>query len=119
MIMHLIIRNFVIGEKPISAEIIGKKLKIPVRLARDILQDLSNVNVVSAIHVHEQKEETFQPSLDINKLSVSFVLSKLDRKGSDQKIVFKNDEYNRVVSMLNKFEKLAAKSDSNILIKDL
>ncbi len=119
MIMHLIIRNFIIGEKPISAEIVGKTLKIPVRLARDILQDLSNANLVSAIHVHEQKEESFQPALDINKLSVSFVLSKLDRKGSNHRMVIKNDEFNRVISMLNRFEKLAAKSNSNILIKDL
>ncbi|MCX6335188.1 MAG: YihY/virulence factor BrkB family protein [Bacteroidia bacterium] len=119
MIMHMIIRNFSVGEKPISAEAISKALKIPVRLARDILQDLSNVNLVSVIHENEQKERLYQPALDINKLSVSYVLSRLDRKGPDQKIVIKNEEYNRVVAMLDKFEKLASKSDSNILIRDL
>ena len=34
MIMHMIIRNFSIGEKPISAETIAMTLKIPVRLAQ-------------------------------------------------------------------------------------
>jgi membrane protein len=119
MIMHMIIRNFAVGERPISAEAIGKALKIPVRLARDILQDLSNANLVSVIHEHEQKEGLYQPALDINKLTVSFVLSRLDRKGTEHKIVIKNDEYDKVVSMLDKFEKLASKSDSNILIRDL
>ncbi len=119
MIMHMIIRNFSVGERPISAETISKTLKIPVRLVRDILQDLSNAQLISEIHEHEQKESLYQPALDIHKLSVSYVLSKIDRKGTDQKIVIRNNEYNRVVAMLEKFEKLAAKSDSNIFIKDL
>ncbi|MCU0460447.1 MAG: YihY/virulence factor BrkB family protein [Bacteroidales bacterium] len=119
MIMHMIIRNFNIGEKPISAEKISKSLKIPVRLARDILQDLSSSNLVSIIHEHESKEELYQPSLDINKLTVTYVLSRLERKGTDQKIVVRHEEYGRIVSILEKFEKLSVKSDSNILIKDL
>ena len=117
--MHMITRNFKVGEKPISAETISKTLKIPVRLVRDILEDLSSTNLVSIIHEHEQKERLYQPALDIHKLTVTYVLSKLDRKGTDQKIVIKTHEYDRVVSMLDKFEKLAARSDSNILIKDL
>ncbi|MCU0457251.1 MAG: YihY/virulence factor BrkB family protein, partial [Bacteroidales bacterium] len=56
MIMHMIIRNFVVGERPISAEKISRSLKIPVRLVRDILEDLSGVSLVSVIHEHEQKE---------------------------------------------------------------
>lgn len=119
MIMHMIIRNFTVGEKPISSEHISRSLKIPIRLVRDILEDLGEINLVSVIHEHEQKERSYQPALDVHKLSVSYVLSKLERKGTDQKIVIKNGEYNRVVSMLEKFEKLASKSDSNILIKDL
>jgi membrane protein len=119
MIMHMIIRNFSVGEKPISAETISKTLKIPVRLVRDILQDLSNSHLISEIHEHEQKEGLFQPALDISKLSVTFVLGRLEKRGTDHKVVIRNNEYERVVSVLEKFDKLAAKSDSNILIKDL
>ena len=119
MIMHMIIRNFNVGEKPISAETISKTLKTPIRLVRDILQDLSSAKLVSIIHEHENKEGLYQPALDINKLTVSYVLNRLDRKGSDQKIIVKHDEYARIVLMLEKFDKLAAKSDYNILIRDL
>jgi membrane protein len=115
----MIIRNFAIGEKPISAEVISKALKIPVRLSRDILEDLSSVELVSIIHENEQKERLYQPALDINKLSVSFVLSRLDKKGIEQRMVVKNREYERVISMLERFDRLIAKSNSNILIKDL
>jgi membrane protein len=119
MIMNMIIRNFAIGEKPISAEYIAITLKIPVRLARDILQDLSNVNLVSIIHENQNKERLYQPAIDINKLTVSYVFSRLDKDGVEQIMVIKNKEYDKIISMLEKFDRLVAKSDSNILIKDL
>jgi membrane protein len=119
MILQLIIRNFVIGEKPISAETIANTLKIPVRLARDILQDLSHVNLVSIIHENEKKERLYQPALDVNKLTVSYVFSRLDKNGTEQIMVTKNKDYDKVLSMLEKFDRLVAKSNSNVLIKDL
>ena len=119
MIMHLIIRNFTLVEKPISAEYIAANLKIPVRLARDILQDLSSANLVYIIHENEQKERLYQPAIDINRLTVSYVFTRLDKKGVEQIMVIRNKDYEKVISMLEKFDKLIAKSDSNILIKDL
>jgi membrane protein len=119
MIMHLIIRNFAVGEKPVNAESIGKILKIPVRLARDILQDLTKSGLVTEIHEHELKERLYQPALDINILTVSFVLSRLDKKGTQDRYVLKSKEYERVIRILEKYEKLMAKPDSDILIKDL
>jgi membrane protein len=119
MIMHMIIKNFSLGEKPISAEYIGANLKIPVRLARDILQDLSSANLVSVIHKNEEIERLYQPALDINRLTVSFVFSRLDKQGIEQIMVIRNKDYEKVISMLEKFDKLVAKSNANILIKDL
>ena len=119
MIMHMIIRNFMLGEKPISAEYIAVNLKIPVRLARDILQDLSSANLVSIIHENEEKERLYQPALDVNRLTVSYVFSRLDKKGVEQIMVIRNKDYEKIISMLEKFDKLIAKSDANILIKDL
>ena len=119
MILHMIIRNFSKGEKPISAEYIANNLKIPARLAIDILQDLSNVKLVSEIHENEHKERLYQPALDINRLSISFVFSRLDKNATAQILVNKTRDYDKINSILEKFDKLIAKSDYNILIKDL
>lgn len=119
MIMHMIIRNFETGDRPISAEYIAASLKIPVRLSRDILQDLSSANLVSVIHENEAKERLYQPAMDINRLTVSFVISRLDKNGVEQMTGMKNKEYDKVIAMLGKFDKLISKSDANILIKDL
>jgi membrane protein len=119
MILHLIVRNFAVGEKPISSEAIGATLKIPVRLVRDILQDLSSANLVSVIHENEQKQRLYQPAIDINKLTVSYVFNRLDKRGNEHIMASKTRDYEKVISILDKFDKLNAKSDSNILIKDL
>jgi membrane protein len=119
MILQMIIRNFSVGEKPVSAEQIGSTLKIPVRIARDLLQDLSNVNLVSIIHENEHIERLYQPALDINKLTISYVFSRLDKKGIEHTMVTKNKDYAKIIAILEKFDRLIAKSDSNILIKDL
>jgi membrane protein len=119
LIMQMIIKNFAVGDKPVSADKIGKSLKIPVRLSRDILQDLSDTNLVSIIHEREKKQRYYQPAMDINKLTVNYVLLRLDRKGTQKHIVLKNKDYSKVVTMLEKFDKLAMKSNHNVLIKDL
>jgi len=119
LIMNLIVCNFARGKKPFSAERIAGTLKIPVRIARDILQDLNSVDLVSIIHINEHKEWLYQPALDINKLTVSFILSRLDKKGIEQYTIIKNKDYNKITGMLDKFDKMIAKSGSNVLIKNL
>jgi membrane protein len=119
MIMHLIVRNFEAGELPLSSESISQRLKIPVRLVRDIIQDLNSVNLVSMVHLGDDTQRFYQPAMDINSISVSLVLSRLDKKGYNHTIDIKNKEFEKVSSMLNRFDKSIAKSDSNILIREL
>jgi membrane protein len=119
LILHIIVRNFELGAKPISAETIAHTLKIPVRLARDILQDLTNARLISILHENEHKERLYQPALDINRMTISFVLSQLDKKGISEMVVGRSKDYSKVIEILDKFDRQIAKSSSNILIKDL
>ncbi len=119
LILHEIILNFSRGEKPVSAETIAQNLNIPVRLARDILLDLSNAKLVSILHESEHKERLYQPALDINRMTISFVFSRLDKSGLSQIVVSKSKDYKKAISILDKFHRLIAKSDMNVLIKNL
>jgi len=119
MIMSLIVRNFVSGEKPFSSATISTNLKMPVRLVIDILQDLAGAGLVSVIHDNEYQDRLYQPSVDASKLSVNYIMDRFDKKGSDQKIFVNSREYKKVVSMMEKFDGLIDKSDFNILVKDL
>lgn len=117
LIIKCIIGNFFRGDKPISASEIALTIKVPVRLVTRILQDMSSVNLVSV--VSEDDERLYQPALDINRITVNYVFSRLDQNGVTQVINVKNKEHERVISILEDFDKLVTQSDSNILIKDL
>jgi membrane protein len=118
MMMQKIVRNFFVGEKPLSAEELAVSVNIPVRLARDILQDLNNINLVSVVQ-ENGAEQLYQPAIDINKLTVSYIFARMDRKGSSHVTISKNEDYNKVVNLLEKFDKQMALSDNNVLVKDL
>jgi membrane protein len=119
MIMSLITKNFAKGDPPVSAEMISSQLKIPVRLVRDIVQDLNAVGLVSVVLKTDNKERLYQPAIDISVVTVNLVLSRLDRKGIIQNTVLHNKEFEKVNEILSKFDKLMTKSEMNILIKDI
>jgi membrane protein len=119
MVMSMIVKNFAKGEPPFTSELISVKLKIPVRLVRDIVQDLAAVGLVSAILHDDGKERKYQPAVDIHKLTVSSVLLKLESRGIVQRSVVRNKEFDKVHEILAKFDKIMNKSDSNILIMNI
>jgi membrane protein len=119
LIMQLLVRNFATGAKPLSAENIARSINIPVRLTREILHELSSIGLVSIILEHEDDDQTFQPALDINRLTISYVLSRMDRNGTSNIQVSGGEDYDKVTAILNRFDRLIAKSGSNVLIKDI
>lgn len=119
MIMSMIVKNFARGDQPVSAETISSELKIPVRLVRDIVQDLNSVGLVSAVVRDDGKERLYQPAMNIDNITISFVLSRLEKKGTEQQILDKNKEFEKVSDILAKFDRQVAKSGANILVSEL
>jgi membrane protein len=119
LIMNLIARNFAVGDRPLSSEEIGRMLKMPVRLVRDILKDLKSINLVTEINGTAHSERFYQPSIDISKITVSYMIGKLDRMGVENKMIIRSKDYERITTLLDKFDKAIAKTGNEILVKDL
>ena len=119
IIMNIVIKKFDEGEHPVTASNISTQLKAPIRLVRELLQDLKEVNLVSEVCESDRKERFYQPAFDIGKITVSNVLSKIEKHGVKNVFLEKNQEYEKVVGMLEKFDSMIVKSNSNILVKDL
>lgn len=119
MIISRIIKQFENGLPPLSAEVISSEISMPVRIVRDILQDLDSVGLVSAVVKDDGKERLYQPAMNTENITVSFVLSKLEKKGIEQQSLSRNKEFEKVSAILAKLEKHAGKSGANILLRDL
>lgn len=119
MIVKLIATNFKDGIQPMTAEEIANKLDFPVRLVRDIIYELLDIGMISETITKNVKENAYQPAMDINGLTISYVMKMLDKRGSDK---FKTDnktEVDKMVKLVEKFDVEIEKSPNNKLLLEI
>lgn len=119
LVMHSLIDDFVKGVKPRAPEEISLELSLPVRTVHDCLDMLLEASMVTEVWNEETERNVYQPATDINKMTLSFVLEKIESSGSLHKVVINNADYRKIDSALTKFEDLIASSEVNILLRDI
>ena len=118
-ITHLLVKNFIEGEKPLPPLRISEALDIPIRLVREILYDLAECGLIAETTSEEEKETAYQPARDINDFSVSFIIDTLEQKGIDSIPVARTDSFTSISETLQEFSDVIGKSPANRLLKDL
>lgn len=119
MVAHLLIKNFSLGEKAMTAEEISKKLEIPVRSVRDIIYKLIDSNILSEVNTVFEKEKAYQPATDTHILTVSYVLNAIDHNGTDKILAIASPEKEHIIKLLNDFDILIQNSKGTMLLKDI
>jgi membrane protein len=119
MIINMIVRRFVAGEDPISASFISQKIQIPVRLAREILYNLNTAGLITEINVDKPRDRLYQPAMDVNKLTISFVLRRIDMAGGEDVPVKETREYKRINEIISGFGKKVEESDLNLPVSKI
>lgn len=119
LVMHSLIDDFVKGTKPRAPEEISLELSLPVRTIHECLDMLLEASMVTQVWNDEGERYHYQPATDINKMTLSFVLDKLESSGSLHKIVINNADYRKIDTALTKFENLIASSEINVLLRDI
>ena len=102
-----------------TANEISHKLDIPVRLVREIIYELSEVQILSETVTQNIKELAYQPAQDPSRLSISYVIKSLDERGIDTLPVDHSDELKSISSIIDTFSSELEKSSKNVLLKDL
>ena len=83
LIVRQIAVNFKKSLPALTSDDIANMLDLPVRLVRDIIYELTEVGITSEMVTPRVKENAYQPATDTDKLTVSFVLNALDKRGQD------------------------------------
>jgi membrane protein len=118
-VVHLLIKKFANGDKPLTDSQISDQLKIPIRLVHHIIFDLVESGLVSEICTTANKEFAYQPARDINQLSIQTVLQALDHKGTENIPVANTAEYQALSDALKEFSKAMESSPANKLLKNI
>ena len=103
LITQRLVHRFCAGEKPSGASQLSHELDIPVRLVRQILYELSESGVLSEVRKGEDKELAYQPAIDVDKITVKFVIDRLEQRGSTNIPVIKSVELDKLSDSLQKF----------------
>jgi membrane protein len=119
LIAHLIVKTFAKGQQPMTSAQIADVSEVPARLVREILANLMAAGLLSKIESADIKEPTYQPSSDINRFSISYVIEALDKRGFDNIPVAPTDELKALVSAIHTFNLAIQQSPANKLLKEI
>lgn len=119
LIAYHVIKNFEDGGDPWNSDMLSHELGIPIRLVNELLFELVNAGILAELASDNQKDRSYQPSVDINRITVEYIYKQLEMVGSDQMIVTETDELNRITKIHEHILHSIRESPSNILIKDI
>ncbi|OGP65615.1 MAG: ribonuclease BN, partial [Deltaproteobacteria bacterium RBG_13_47_9] len=119
LIVQRSVKKFCNGEKPADASALAHELEIPIRLVRQILYELSEAAVLSEVGNGKDKEFAYQPAVDVDKITIKFVIDRLEQHGTSDIPVAKVGELDKLSSCLRQFGETIEKSPANVLLKNL
>ena len=118
-ITSLSVKRFLNAEKPPTAEDISRELEVPIRLVRSVLAELTEARLLSEVCLDHPEDVAYQPACDIDRLTVSTVLERLDQQGIDALPVAESTGLNRLRETLKRFHDISEQSPVNVRLRDL
>lgn len=120
LIATLIIRRFENGEKPYTADEISQTHRIPSRITSQILNLLTEIHIIIEVNYeNDDRVIYYQPAVDINKISLSYLFTRMDEHGSENFKIDTTGLFKKEWKALLKTREEMAKSSEHILLKDL
>ena len=119
LLANLVVRNFVEGKHPLTAAQIAEQLDIPIRLARIIISDFTETEILCEVKTEKEKDIAYQPAIAESKLSVKYILDKLDTKGINELPIQSTAELKSIHNLMNEFDEVLNKNKGHVLIKDI
>lgn len=104
LVAAFVCRRFADGRPPYDAPTLAREREIPIRLATDVLYELSSSGIVVAV-ASDEKDDTpaYQPATDVHQLTVGRVLDVLAQRGNAPA----TDEMAHYAAFWNRYEAYA------------
>lgn len=119
MIANCVAKRFYNGEKALTAFQIADQLDLPTRLARNIINEFIETGIFIEARNENDKETVYQPGISETKLTVKFIIDKLDQKGLNTLPINDTKELKTVSKLMSELEYILDNDLGNLKIKDL
>lgn len=119
-ITSLIIKRFVAGENPYTADELSEKYHIPIRLATTVLYQLTELHILTEVkNPHDEWTLYYQPAIDINQITVSSLLKMLDEDGSENFKIDNKRHFRKEWEAILRTREEMYEANKNTLLKDI
>lgn len=119
MIANYVVKNFDNGGKALTSLEIAAKLDLPVRLARSIINEFIETGIFCEVKTLNDKETGYQPGISETKLTVKFIIDKLDEKGVNELPIESSTELETVNRLMIDMDEVLNTTKGNTLVKNL
>ncbi|OYV18470.1 MAG: membrane protein [Methylococcaceae bacterium NSP1-1] len=116
-ITHLIIKNFIQLNNPLTADEIATKLVIPIAIIQPVLSKLIVSHIIVEFKNQDEDDEVYQPAVDINILTIAYVINALEHCGQNHLPDINHEQL--FMNAVNNFRELMEASEQNRLLKDI
>ena len=107
-------------EKPYTADELSDAYRIPIRITTQILYLLTELNIIIEVNYgNDDRVAYYQPAIDVNKITVSYLLTRMDEYGSENFKIDTSKLFSKEWKALLKTREDMIKANDNILLKDL
>ena len=83
-LLSVIVKRFENDEEPLTSYELAVRDKLPIRLVNQLLSRMVDSGILREVYVEGKEDRTFQPALDIHKISVGMVMSRVEAQGTEQ-----------------------------------
>jgi membrane protein len=116
-ITHLIIKNFMQLNNPLTAAEIATRLVIPIAFIQPVLSKLMASHLIVEFKNQDEDDEVYQPAIDINILTIAYVINALEQCGQNHLLDINQEPL--FMDAVNNFRALMEASEQNCLLKDI
>jgi hypothetical protein len=119
MIANYVVKNFNEGTTALTSFDIASKLDLPLRLARNIINEFTETGIFNEVKMQNDKETGYQPGISDTKLTIKFIIDKLDEKGVNLLPIEDSKEMDTVNRLMKDMDDVLNTTKGNTLVKDL
>jgi len=120
LIATAIVKRFCAGQSAWDAPAVSRALEIPIRLVRQILQELVESEILSELRKpEEEKEVLYQPARDVEMLTIKRVVDALENRGDSHVPVVASEDLKKLTATWAAFGQIVEQAPANVTLKRL
>ena len=119
MIANLVAKEFYKGEEAMTSVQIANKLDLPVRLARNIINEFVETGIFVEIKTEVMKEVVYQPGITERKFTVKYVIETLEKNGVNSLPINDSAELVHINQLMLEMDKLLDTQLGGSFVRDI